>query len=102
MNKLRKYKAIAIMALILMMVSSILTGCGTKKAAEQPKEQTITDQAGRKVTIPSEINKVYFTSPIGQIMVYVLAPDKMAGWTMELSDNDKKYILPKYLSLIHI
>ena len=102
MNKQGKFKAIAILTLLLLMISSILTGCGAKKAAEQPQVQTITDQAGRKVTIPSKINKVYFTSPIGQIMVYVLAPDKMAGWTMQLSDNDKKYILPQYRDLPYL
>lgn len=109
MNKFGKHQAITILALLLMVFSSILAGCGTKKAAEQPKtasvqpqEQTITDDAGRKVTIPGKINKVYYTSPVGNIIVYVLAPEKMAGWTMELSDKAKKFILPQYRDLPYL
>ena len=108
MNKFKKFQAISVIAVLLMMMSS-LVGCGTKndtaqtnQTAVQPKEQTITDQAGRKVTIPTNVKKVYYTSPIGQIMVYVLAPDKMAGWTMQLSDNEKKYILAKYRDLPYL
>jgi iron complex transport system substrate-binding protein len=106
MNIFRKYRITTVLILMLLILSTIITGCGTKKEAEQAKqtaqpetEQTITDQAGRKVTIPAKIDKVYYTSPIGQIMVYVLAPEKMAGWTMQLSDNEKKYIQPEYVNL---
>ena len=109
MYKLRKYQSLTILVLLLMILSSFLVGCGSKETAKQspkvtvaPTEQTITDQAGRKVTIPTKIDKVYYSSPIGQIMVYVLAPDKMAGWSMELSDNEKKYILPKYQDLPYL
>lgn len=96
-----KYRTITVVALLLLILSTSLTGCAAKKdaATNTPAQKTITDQAGRQVTIPATINKVYYTSPIGQIMVYVLAPDKMAGWTMQLTDNEKKYILPQYRDL---
>ncbi len=97
----KKYRFITVIALILMMLSTVLTGCA-KKEAPAPTQKTITDQAGRQVTIPATIDKVYFTSPIGQIMVYVLAPEKMAGWTMQLSDKDKKYIPPQYRDLPYL
>ncbi len=109
MSKLRKHQFLTILALLLIIVSSTLVGCGPKETAQEtptvsevPKEQTITDQAGRKVTIPTKIDKVYYTSPIGQIMVYVLAPDKMAGWSMQLADNEMKYIMPKYRDLPYL
>ncbi len=101
MNKFRKYRIVTVVALLLLLLSTVLTGCA-KKETPVPTQKTITDQAGRQVTIPAAINRVYFTSPIGQIMVYVLAPDKMAGWTMQLSDNDKKYILPQYRDLPYL
>ncbi|MEA4923811.1 MAG: ABC transporter substrate-binding protein [Syntrophomonadaceae bacterium] len=103
MKKLN-YRSIMVVTLILVMMSTVLTGCASQRDASTtaPAQQTVTDQAGRQVTIPATINKVYYTSPIGQIMVYVLAPDKMAGWTMQLSDNEKKYILPQYRDLPYL
>ncbi|MGI6712714.1 MAG: ABC transporter substrate-binding protein [Bacillota bacterium] len=59
----------------------------------------IVDMAGRKVTIPKTVNKIYTTSPVGQIFIYTLNPDKLAGWNYKLSDMEKKYIDPKYWDL---
>lgn len=97
----RKYKLTSLLIAIVL-ICSLFTGCATKKAVPQstaPTTKTITDHAGRSVTIPVQINRVYYTSPIGQIMVYSLAPDKMVGWSMQLSDKEKKYIPEKYTSL---
>lgn len=109
MRRLIKSKSVTILVLLMMILSMVLTGCGTKTAADkpqgapnQPQDQTITDHAGRQVTLPAQIGKVYFTSPIGQVMVYVLAPEKMAGWTMDFSDKTKQYILPEYLDLPYL
>lgn len=92
---------LASLFILLVMICSLFTGCGTKSEPQQPKptSQTITDHAGRSVTIPTQINKCYYTSPIGLIMVYSLAPDKMAGWSMQLTDQQKKYVPVKYQSL---
>ena len=51
-----------------------------------------TDMAGRTVDIPKRINNVFCTSPIGTIMVYTLAPEKLAGWNSPLNLAEKKYI----------
>ncbi len=93
---------------IIMLLSMLLGGCGSKEKAvvEQqsapPAEKTITDHAGRSVTIPGNIEKVYFTSPVGMIMIYTLAPEKMAGISMQLSENEKKYLLPEVCNLPYI
>jgi len=39
-----------------------------------------TDSAGRIVTLPPAINRVMPASPTAEVLVYVLAPDKLAGW----------------------
>ena len=106
MKSKKKCRIISLMVICVIICSVFtgLTGCGKK--VEAPKAttkkvttQTITDDAGRKVTIPIKIKKCYYTSPIGMIMVYSLAPDKMAGWSMQLTDNEKKFIPAKYASL---
>jgi iron complex transport system substrate-binding protein len=38
------------------------------------------DSAGRIVVIPDHVNKVMAASPSAEVLVYVLAPQKLAGW----------------------
>ncbi|AKB45574.1 iron ABC transporter substrate-binding protein [Methanosarcina vacuolata] len=40
----------------------------------------ITDMMGRQLTVPAEISSVIGTSSPSAILVYMLAPDKLAGW----------------------
>lgn len=84
-----------------------LTACSSKTtsqtnstAAEQKKTtQEIVDMAGRKVTIPSQIKKVYSVSPIGTIFMYTLAPEKIAGLNTKISEAEKKYTNENYQKL---
>ena len=98
MIKTKKFKITSLLILITM-ICSLFTGCGTESVAPQSATQTIIDHAGRSVTVPTQINKCYYTSPLGMIMVYTLAPDKMVGWSMQLTDKQKKYIPEQYISL---
>jgi iron complex transport system substrate-binding protein len=59
----------------------------------------MTDQAGRKVTIPKTINKVYGMSPVAVDDVYMLAADKLVGWNYAPAASEKKYVLPQYQNL---
>lgn len=98
MVRTRKYQAVSLVILCLLLCT-LFTGCAAKSGPQQAATRTITDQAGRLVTIPAQIKKCYYTSPIGLIMIYSLAPDKMAGWSMQLTEQEKKYIPAKYASL---
>jgi iron complex transport system substrate-binding protein len=103
MLKSRNLKTATIIIMISMLLCTLFTGCSKKaEAPAQPATKTITDHAGRTVTIPTTINKVYYTSPIGMIMVYCLAPEKMAGSSMQFSDNEKKYLLPAVAQLPYL
>lgn len=94
-----KKQLLALLLILTMIMSSFMfTGCSKDKEtagqAEEPAEVETVDDAGRTVTVPSpsKIDKVYFTSPIGMIMVYTLAPEKMAGTSMKLTENELKYL----------
>lgn len=106
MFKRAKVKTAIIATMMFILICTLFTGCSSKKTTQtppvQPTAKTITDHAGRVVTIPATINKVYYTSPIGMIMVYTLAPEKMAGSSMQLSDNEKKYLLPQVKELPYL
>ncbi|MDD4588283.1 MAG: ABC transporter substrate-binding protein [Heliobacteriaceae bacterium] len=81
---------------------AVIAGCGTPKspvATEAPKTRTVVDHAGRTVTVPAEINKVFSTSPVGMILMYTLAPEKLVAWNFEIAPENKKFILPQYHNL---
>ncbi len=59
--------------------------------------RTITDMAGRTLTIPDKISKVYSTSPMGQILMYTLNPDKISGHVLPPSEDEKKFLLDSYV-----
>lgn len=109
----KRVQSVVALLLAFALLCSMAAGCGSKEmsgkndaggsqAPQQAAERTITDHAGRTVKIPSKIDKVYFTSILGQIMVYTLAPEKMAGWTVQLSDKMKKYIPAQYQRLPYL
>ncbi len=60
------------------------------------KTRVFTDSAGRKVTLPEEIQKIAPSGPLAQIVLYTVAPDKLAGLASDFSDGAKKYIDEKY------
>jgi len=51
----------------------------TTTTTDAPSTRTITDMFGRTVTVPAEINRVLTTGPVEMELVYMLAPDKLAG-----------------------
>ncbi|AYG57836.1 ABC transporter substrate-binding protein [Rhizobium jaguaris] len=59
----------------------------------------ITDAAGRKVDIPDTINRVLVAGPPAAVLVYTLAPDKLAGWVSAPSDAAKAYLAPSVRNL---
>ncbi|HWQ64208.1 MAG TPA: ABC transporter substrate-binding protein, partial [Methanospirillum sp.] len=63
--------------------------------AEANQTQTITDMAGRTVTVPAHIGGVLGTSPPTTMLIYMIAPDKLIGW----NSNNTGFLPAKYLNL---
>lgn len=92
--------AIAASAFACIALAFALVGCSTQQEdAVQPDgaqeeqaatEQTVTDDTGREVTLPAadQLQKVYYTSPNGQIFLFTLAPDLCAGTTMDFTEQE--------------
>lgn len=74
------------------------TGAATTKettpSVDPMADRTITDDAGRTVTIPGvgKLKKIYFTSPVAQIFCFTLAPELSGGTTMEFSEYELRYL----------
>ncbi len=71
---------------------AILVACvvGALPAAAR----TVTDSAGRNVEVPDHIARVFAAGPPAAVLLYVLAPQDMIGWTKAPSDAAKPYLLP--------
>jgi iron complex transport system substrate-binding protein len=52
----------------------------------------IVDMAGRNVSVPDTIKKVYAPSPYGTYIMYAVDPTLMAGLIFPLKEEDRKYL----------
>jgi len=99
-----KVSRIVISFTIIALLFTCLAGCGQKQAGEEQLAntsagRTIVDMAGRSHTVPAEVDKIFSTSPVGTIMTYSLAPDKLIGWNYVLREGEKKFVLKEYQDL---
>jgi iron complex transport system substrate-binding protein len=70
---MKRNSKLAVVAAVIMLLSS-LAGCGQNEPAppaEVATEQTITDMAGRSVTLPIEINKIGTFGSVGVLNAFV-------------------------------
>ncbi|MBS5450319.1 MAG: ABC transporter substrate-binding protein [Coriobacteriia bacterium] len=81
-------RLLAVVLTVALALAAFASSAGVAHAAEG--DRTITDDAGREVTIPSveSLEKIYFTSPIGQIFCFTLAPELCAGTTMDFTEQE--------------
>jgi iron complex transport system substrate-binding protein len=68
-------------------------------SSESPTTRTITDMAGREVTIPINVKSVFSRCPMGTILTYTLNPDKMAGINWKPTTFERKYLNDRYQKL---
>jgi len=76
-------------ALLAAFLSTVLTA-GPGRAAE------FTDSAGRIVVLPMHIDRVLTAGPTADVLVYVLVPDKLIGWSQP---PQPRYLPPRYARL---
>ncbi len=57
------------------------------------------DSAGRSVEVPDHIGKVLAAGPPASILIYTLAPEKLAGWVRAPSEQEKPYLKPEVRDL---
>ena len=61
--------------------------------------RSLTDGAGRKVALPTRVERIYAAGPPASILVFAIAPEKLIGWTTAWRDNEKPFIAKKYADL---
>src|SRR5690606_8419581 len=60
---------------------------------------SITDAAGRRVELADRIERVLPAGHPAAVVVYMLAPEKLVGWTRALSPAERPYIPARYADL---
>jgi iron complex transport system substrate-binding protein len=60
-------------------------------SATRADSREITDMAGRNVTLPDSIKKVYAPSAYGSYIMYAIDPALLAGLIFPVREEDKKY-----------
>jgi iron complex transport system substrate-binding protein len=58
----------------------------------------IEDATGRK-TVPDKVERVMAAGPPASVVLYVLAPEKMIGWTAAPRPNEKPFLKPEVREL---
>ena len=79
--------------------AGIAAACLVATLAGPAAARQMSDSAGRVVTVPDRITKVFASGPPASILIYVLAPDKLAGWSRALRGEERDYIAPPYRDL---
>lgn len=95
---IKSVKTILFIALASILLLSVI-GCAPNSTTVSDEANVIPDMAGRSVTIPSTVNKIFCADPMSAITVYTLAPHKLLGWCYRLNDYETDYILEEYRDL---
>src|SRR5215468_1729578 len=55
---------------------------------------SITDAAGRAITIPETVTRVFPAGPPAAILLYTLAPDVLLGWPRANRADEREFLMP--------
>ena len=55
---------------------------------------SVTDGAGRAVTVPARVERVFPAGPPAAIVLYTIAPDLLLGWPRANRPEEREFLLP--------
>jgi iron complex transport system substrate-binding protein len=58
------------------------------------RADTVTDGAGRAVTVPEKVERVFPAGPPAAIFLYTLAPELLLGWPRANRPEEREFLLP--------
>ena len=106
-KKKKSSKLILIAMVVILAVAMSLSGCGNNEesnkedSGKESSEKTweFTDDCGRKVEVPKDLDQVIASGSLAQIFIYALAPDSLMASASKRSEDEEEYIPKKYLKL---
>jgi iron complex transport system substrate-binding protein len=59
----------------------------------------VVDSSGREIRPPAKVERVYAAGPPASLLVFAIAPHKLAGWTRALRPNEAPFFPERYAQL---
>jgi iron complex transport system substrate-binding protein len=76
-----------------------LLGLALATGVAAAQTRSFVDSAGRQVQIPARVSRVFAAGPPASVLVYTLAPDKLAGWIRAPTAEERPFLLPQSAAL---
>ena len=80
---MERKNTILLVAAVIIVIAAVGGYLTYNSSVSNGQTVQVTDMLGRNVTVPAQINKVVATSPPTTNLVYMLAPDKLGGWSFK-------------------
>jgi iron complex transport system substrate-binding protein len=64
-----------------------------------PAQAPVVDSTGREIRPPARVERVYAAGPPASLLVFAIAPDKLAGWTRALRPREAQFFPEQYARL---
>ncbi len=88
--------------LCLLMPSLFLLSTNAAIGADSPAagpSRAFVDSAGRRIDVPTKIERVFAAGPPASIILYTLAPEKLLGWNRSPLPQEQAYMPERYARL---
>lgn len=89
--------------IVLLVLSVLLAVPGlaavSALAAVSGRAAEFTDSAGRRVVVPDQVGRIMAAGPSAAVMVFVLTPGKLIGWTEPLARAQRALLPAKFARL---
>ena len=82
-------------SLLAFVVAAWAATCGPLSASAA----SFTDAAGRVVDVPDDVKRIMPAGPPAAVLLYALAPGKMAGWVRPFSADEKAFLAAPWRDL---
>lgn len=69
------------------------------RAQRQAATREIVDDAGRRLQLPANVNRIFAAGPPASLLLHALAPQKLLGWTTPFRDAEKPFMPASSLAL---
>ena len=63
------------------------------------ERRRVTDSAGRTVSIPARVQRIYAAGPPASILAFVLVPEKLLGWSRPFRPAERAFVPEEYANL---
>jgi iron complex transport system substrate-binding protein len=74
---------------------AVVTGLASSVLLPQrARAASVTDGAGRAVTVPARVERVFPAGPPAAIVLYTVAPDLLLGWPRANRPEEREFLLP--------